>query len=65
MHDGGGTANPFLMETLAGQLPGTKVAPIDELGIPSGTKEAYAFAVLGFLTAHQLPGNVPSVTISA
>ena len=34
----------------------------DELGIPSGAKEALAFAVLGWLTAHGLPGTLPSCT---
>ena len=34
----------------------------DELGVPSAAKEAYAFAVLGFLTAHGLPGTIPSCT---
>ena len=34
----------------------------DELGLPSAAKEAYAFAVLGFLTVHGLGGTVPSCT---
>ncbi|MFJ8630008.1 anhydro-N-acetylmuramic acid kinase [Streptomyces sp. NPDC093568] len=34
----------------------------DTLGLPSAAKEAYAFAVLGFLTAHGLPGTEPSAT---
>ena len=59
---GGGTANPVLMSMLEAQLPSVTVAPIDELGVPSGAKEAYAFALLGFLTVHNLPGNVPPVT---
>jgi anhydro-N-acetylmuramic acid kinase len=59
---GGGTANPVLMGMLATQLPSVAISLIDDLGIPSGAKEAYVFALLGFLTVHQLPGNVPSVT---
>jgi len=59
---GGGTSNPVLMEMLATQLEGVTISSIDDLGIPSGAKEAYVFALLGFLTVHQLPGNVPSVT---
>jgi anhydro-N-acetylmuramic acid kinase len=59
---GGGTANPVLMSMLEAQLPSVTVAPIDELGVPAGAKEAFAFALLGFLTVHNLPGNVPSVT---
>ncbi|MFJ3233978.1 anhydro-N-acetylmuramic acid kinase [Streptomyces sp. NPDC086787] len=59
---GGGTRNPVLMRLLAGELPGVPLRPSDELGLPSGAKEALAFAVLGFLTVHGLPGTVPSGT---
>jgi anhydro-N-acetylmuramic acid kinase len=59
---GGGAANPVLMELLAGELPGTTIATIDELGIPADAKEAYFFALLGFLTVQQLAGNLPSAT---
>ena len=38
------------------------VRTTDELGMPSAAKEAYAFAVLGFLTVHGLGGTVPSCT---
>jgi anhydro-N-acetylmuramic acid kinase len=62
---GGGTSNPVLMRMLAAQLEGVAISSIDELGIPSGAKEAYFFALIGFLTVHQLPGNVPSVTGAA
>jgi anhydro-N-acetylmuramic acid kinase len=62
---GGGTSNPVLMGTLATQLEGVTISSIDELGIPSAAKEAYFFALIGFLTVHQLPGNVPSVTGAA
>ncbi|MDI5943136.1 anhydro-N-acetylmuramic acid kinase, partial [Micromonospora sp. DH15] len=34
----------------------------DELGVPAQAKEAYAFALLGWLSWHGLPGAVPSVT---
>lgn len=60
---GGGTRNPTLMAFLRAEL-GEKV-PVrtsDEIGLPSAAKEAYAFAVLGFLTAHGLPGTVPQST---
>ena len=50
------------MEMLAGELPGTSITTIDELGIPADAKEAYFFALLGFLTVHQLAGNLPSAT---
>ncbi|WP_405498389.1 anhydro-N-acetylmuramic acid kinase [Streptomyces sp. NBC_00096] len=46
----------------AGDGTGVPVRTSDELGLPSGAKEAYAFAVLGWLTAHGLPGTVPSCT---
>ncbi|WP_138902826.1 anhydro-N-acetylmuramic acid kinase [Streptomyces albidochromogenes] len=62
---GGGTRNPVLMEWLREELGGTGGVPLrtsDELGLPSDAKEAYAFAVLGWLTAHGLPGTVPSCT---
>lgn len=59
---GGGTRNPVLMRMLGQRLPGVALRTSDELGLASGAKEAYAFAVLGFLTAHGLPGTVPSAT---
>ncbi|HYT40316.1 MAG TPA: anhydro-N-acetylmuramic acid kinase, partial [Acidimicrobiia bacterium] len=59
---GGGTDNPVLMQALAERIAPAGLRPIDELGLPSAAKEAYAFAVLGFLTWHGLPGNVPSCT---
>ncbi|GHG85620.1 anhydro-N-acetylmuramic acid kinase [Streptomyces lanatus] len=59
---GGGTRNPVLMRMLEQQLPGVVLRTSDELGLPSAAKEAYAFAVLGFLTAHGLPGTVPTAT---
>jgi anhydro-N-acetylmuramic acid kinase len=59
---GGGTDNPTLMKGLAERIAPARLRTIDDLGIPSAAKEAYAFAVLGFLTWHGLPGNVPSCT---
>ncbi|MFE2287101.1 anhydro-N-acetylmuramic acid kinase [Streptomyces sp. NPDC059443] len=69
---GGGTRNPVLMRWLREELSGAGAGrgagagvPLrtsDELGLPSAAKEAYAFAVLGWLTAHGLPGTVPSCT---
>jgi anhydro-N-acetylmuramic acid kinase len=55
-------SNPTLMRALARHLPGAVVRTIDEHGIPADSKEAYLFALLGFLTVHGLPGVVPSCT---
>jgi anhydro-N-acetylmuramic acid kinase len=38
------------------------VRPIDDLGLPADAKEAYAFALLGFLTANGIPATVPACT---
>ena len=59
---GGGTDNPALLRALIERLAPIRLRTIDELGIPSAAKEAYAFAVLGFLTWYGLPGNVPACT---
>ncbi|MFD9397985.1 anhydro-N-acetylmuramic acid kinase [Streptomyces sp. NPDC060011] len=59
---GGGTRNPTLMTMLGDRLSGVAVRTSDELGLPSAAKEAYAFAVLGFLTLHGLAGTEPAST---
>ena len=61
---GGGVKNATLMEELrAGfEALGVRLRNMDEFGIPSQAKEAVAFALLGWLTWHRLPGNVPSAT---
>ena len=59
---GGGTANPTLMAALAARLAPARLRTVDDLGLPSAAKEAYAFAVLGFLSVHGLPGTLPSLT---
>ncbi|MEV6007240.1 anhydro-N-acetylmuramic acid kinase [Streptomyces sp. NPDC051976] len=59
---GGGVRNPPLMAELARELPGVRVAPSDEVGLPADAKEAVAFAVLGWHTAHGLPSTLPSCT---
>ncbi|MET8825016.1 anhydro-N-acetylmuramic acid kinase [Streptomyces sp. NPDC004610] len=59
---GGGTRNPALTAMLADALPGVPVRPSDALGLPSDAKEAYAFAVLGCLTVHALPGTTAAGT---
>ncbi|MFK4599603.1 anhydro-N-acetylmuramic acid kinase [Streptomyces pristinaespiralis] len=59
---GGGTRNPALMAALRAELAGTPLRTSDELGMPAAAKEAYAFAVLGFLTVHGVAGTVPACT---
>ena len=59
---GGGTSNPTLMRLLAEAAPATRIGTTDELGVPPRAKEPYAFALIGYLTAHGLPGAVPSCT---
>jgi anhydro-N-acetylmuramic acid kinase len=49
------------MHLLASEV-GVPVRTTDELGLQSAAKEAYAFAVLGFLTVHGLGGTVSSCT---
>lgn len=63
---GGGTSNPVLMKLLHERLGGdVSMRPIDDLGIPSDSKEAYLLALLGFLTVHDLPGTFPGCTGAA
>lgn len=59
---GGGTRNPVLMAMLGAELPGVPLRTSDALGLPAAAKEAYAFAVLGFLTLHGLAGTDPVST---
>ncbi len=67
---GGGVQNAWLMRritdlTAAGSGPSTEptaVRTIDAYGLPSDSKEAYAFALLGFLTSQGLPATVPACT---
>ncbi|MFF4621463.1 anhydro-N-acetylmuramic acid kinase [Nonomuraea jabiensis] len=59
---GGGCRNPVIMDGLRAALPGVGVAPSDDYGAPSDDKEAIAFALIGWLTAHGLPGTAPGGT---
>ncbi|GLV76787.1 anhydro-N-acetylmuramic acid kinase [Streptomyces hygroscopicus] len=59
---GGGTRNPTLMGALRRALGGVALRTSGELGLPEAAKEAYAFAVLAFLTVHGLAGTAPSCT---
>jgi len=59
---GGGARNPQLMKRLQDRLPNCKILMMTELGISTQSKEAIAFALIGFLTNHGLPGQLPSCT---
>ncbi|KAB1931712.1 anhydro-N-acetylmuramic acid kinase [Micromonospora sp. ALFpr18c] len=59
---GGGAHNPTLMRMIADELPGVDLSSSDEVGVASDAKEALAFALLGYLTVHGLPGTLPSGT---
>ena len=61
---GGGARNAMVMRTLRDGFAalGVSVAPMESVGIAAEAKEAAAFALLGWLTWHGLPGNVPSAT---
>lgn len=59
---GGGARNPTLMRRIAALAAPATVTLIDDYGLPAQGKEAYLFAVLGYLTLHGLPGTVASAT---
>ena len=61
---GGGAKNLTLMRMLIEGFAalGVKVSTTANAGIPVEAKEAAAFALLGWLTWHGLPGNIPSAT---
>ncbi|WP_020671205.1 anhydro-N-acetylmuramic acid kinase [Amycolatopsis nigrescens] len=62
---GGGVRNPALMSALARRLGDIGLRTSDELGLPQEAKEAYLTALLGWLTWHGLPANLPSATGAA
>jgi anhydro-N-acetylmuramic acid kinase len=62
---GGGIRNRTMVDMLVERGRGLVVDVIDRYGIPSTAKEAYAFALLGFLTWHGVPATVPSCTGAA
>jgi len=59
---GGGAKNKTLIRGLFSALPDVSVATTESVGLAVEAKEAAAFALLGWLTWHGLPGNVPSAT---
>lgn len=67
---GGGVHHPVLMERLAALLAErsggrTQLRRFDELFFDGDAKEAVAFALLGYLTIHGQPGNLPAATGAA
>ena len=59
---GGGSANPVMMKRLQERLKNCEVFSISELGIDPRAKESVTFALIGYLTLHGLPGQIPSCT---
>lgn len=59
---GGGCHNPLMLEGIRTALPGVTVVLADELGAPSDSKEAIAFALIGWCTLHGVPATVPGGT---
>jgi len=62
---GGGCHHPGLMAALERHLAaagGHRLLRFSELFFPGDAKEAVAFALLGYLTLHGQPGNVPAAT---
>ena len=64
---GGGMHHPMLVHELESRLAAlrgrpVRVQPFGELFFNGDAKEAVAFALLGLLTVHGQPGNIPAVT---
>ena len=59
---GGGVRNPALMRRLRQAVAPVPVRFIDDFGVPSGAKEAVAFALLGHASLMGIPGSLPRVT---
>lgn len=67
---GGGAHHPGLMGSLSRRMEKLRGAPVtirhfDELFFDGDAKEAAAFALLGHLTIHGQPGNLPAATGAA
>jgi anhydro-N-acetylmuramic acid kinase len=64
---GGGMRHPLLRERLSTVLAGRGLAlsSFDDLFFTGDAKEAVAFALLGYLTIHGQPGNIPGATGAA
>ena len=64
---GGGTHHPLLMRELAARLARHDIVlrRFDAVFFSGDAKEAAAFAMLGWLSIHGQPGNLPAVTGAA
>lgn len=59
---GGGVRNATLMDALGREVAPAEVTTSDGWGLPPDSKEAHAFAILGFLTWNGLAGTLPGCT---
>ena len=59
---GGGVRNPALMAALRQALAPAVLQTAEDRGLPADGKEAYLFALLGYLTWHGIPGTVDGAT---
>ncbi len=59
---GGGVRNPALLAALHRALAPVPLITSAARGLPPSSKEAYLFALLGWLSWHGLPGTVPGGT---
>jgi len=59
---GGGIHNHTLMRSLRNLSPGVSYHLYEDLGLSSDGKEAYLFALIGFLSLNNIAGNIPSST---
>jgi len=59
---GGGVRNPALMRALRRAISPATLVQADARGLPTDGKEAYLFALLGYLSWNGHPGTVPGAT---
>ena len=59
---GGGARNPAIAAMLQKELPNSRIGRTEDAGLPGDSKEAVAFAVLGYETMNHRPGNLPAAT---
>ena len=62
---GGGARNPAIAAMLQKELPASRIGRTEDAGLPGDSKEAVAFAVLGYETMNRRPGNLPAATGAA